>query len=322
MADAVGIVRKRYKQPTATHVEALTENFLDGEFDPPPSPPASDARDLKVAGEIFATCEVQLSMAVRLPARARLSRETRSIDINGEDVPYTLQRSTRRWRTIQLQLDPDEGLKVLVPHTLSEQEIEDFLIKRSDWILEHRVDTGSTENQVDWGNGGTAMLRGRTVNVVVKERELDDFGRDLPPTVAKSLEGDTVEVIIPPGIPTEKRSRIVRRWLEEWYRQEAWDHLKSRVGEFGNVMGVRPSQLKLSNAKKRWGSCSGKRSVNLNWRLIMLDDRLIDYVVVHELSHLIELNHSVDFWKIVAGVIPDHKELRRRLRLQAPSALG
>ncbi len=322
MTDAVGIVRKRYKQPTATHVEALTGNFLDGEFDPPPSPPASYARDDNVAGESFVTSEGPQSMAVRVPARGRLSRESRTINLNGKDVSYVLQRSTRRRRTIQLQLDPEEGLKVLVPHTLTEKEIEDFLIQRSDWILEHRVNIVGTENQVDWGNGGTTMLRGRTANVVVKEREWDDFGRDLPPTVAKSLEGDTVEVTIPPGIATEERPRIVRRCLEDWYRQEAWDHLRSRVGEFGNVMGVKPSQLKLSNAKKRWGSCSGNRSINLNWRLIMLDDRLIDYVVVHELSHLIELNHSADFWKIVEGVIPDHKELRRKLRRQAPSGLG
>ena len=88
----------------------------------------------------------------------------------------------------------------------------------------------------------------------------------------------------------------------EWYRQEAWDHLKARVADYGNVMGVKPSQLKLSNAKKRWGSCSGKRSINLNWRLIMLEDQLIDYVVVHELAHLIELNHSLGFWGVVERV--------------------
>ena len=309
-------------QPTATHVEALTGNFLDGEFDPPPSPPASGARGGNAASRSTATSENQLSMRIRLPKRPQMSREQRTINISGEDVSYTLQRSTRRRRTLQIQLDPEAGLKVLVPHTLTDAEIEDFLFKRSDWILKHWTDVVNADQQIDWSTGGVTQLRGNQIQVVVKERDLDDIGRDLPPTVVKSLEGDTVAVIIPPGMPLDAKSKVVRQWLMEWYRQEAWDHLKSRVTQYGNVMGVQPDRLKLSNAKKRWGSCSGKRSINLNWRLIMLDDRLIDYVVVHELAHLIELNHSSDFWRVVEGVVPDHRELRRQLREHSPSALG
>ena len=309
-------------QPTATHVEALTGNFLDGEFDPPPSPPASCARGIKAASESSEANENQLSMRIRLPQRSPISRQQRVIDIEGEQVSYTLQRSTRRRRTLQIQIDPDSGLKVLVPHTLTDDEVEDFLLKRSDWILKHRTDIEASNDQFDWTVGGTMQLRGNPIQVVVQERDVNDVGRDLPPTVVKSLEGETVTVIIPPGMVPEKKSKVVRKWMNEWYRQEAWDHFKTRVAEYGNVMGVRPSQLKLSNAKKRWGSCSGKRSINLNWRLIMLDDRLIDYVVVHELAHLVELNHSPSFWDVVARVVPDHKELRRQLRQQSPSALG
>ncbi len=309
-------------QPTATHVEALTGNFLDGEFDPPPSPPENHARGDSAASLCCAVAENQLSMRISLPKRPSLLREQRSISINGAQIEYTLQRSTRRRRTIQMQLDPEAGLKVLVPHTLTDSEIEDFLLKRSDWILEHRPTGSNADNEHDWGDGGTEMLRGKNVQVVVQERDEDDIGRDLPPTVAKSLEGDTVAVIIPPGMAPEKKSEMVRQWLTEWYRQEALDHFKSRVAEFGSILGVQPRYLKLSNAKKRWGSCSGKQSINLNWRLIMLEDRIIDYVVVHELAHLLELNHSKAFWKIVEGVFPDHKELRRRLRQHSPSALG
>ena len=309
-------------QPTATHVEALTGNFLDGEFDPPPSPPASCARGTKAASESFAADENQLSMRIRLPKRPPVSRQQRVININGEQITYTLQRSTRRRRTIQIQLDPDSGLKVLVPHTLTDGEIEDFLLKRYDWILKHRAGIETSDHQFDWTEGGVMQLRGNPIQIVVQERDVSDVGRDLPSTVAKSLEGETVTVIIPPGMTSEVKSKVVREWVMEWYRQEAWDHLKARVAEFGNVMGVQPSQLKLSNAKKRWGSCSGKRSINLNWRLIMLHDQLIDYVVVHELAHLIELNHSPGFWGVVERVLPDYQRLRRQLRQQSPSTLG
>ena len=307
-------------QPTATHVEALTGNFLDGEFDPPPSPPERDTRGLRVAGESIATRYAQLS--ARRRNKSGLSTETRSANVDGVEVQYTLQRSVRRRRTIQLQLDPDKGLKLLAPHTLTDAEIDEFLLNHTSWIKAHLHSLENSRPARDWAQGGTSLLRGIEVLVSVEERDVDDIGRDLAPTVVKSLEGDAVTVIIPPGMDAQMKSDVVQNWLTEWYRQEAWDHLKSRVTEFGNVLGVKPSRLKLSNARKRWGSCSGKRSINLNWRLIMLDDRVIDYVVVHELAHLVELNHSAAFWKIVEGVFPDHKELRRRLREHSPSALG
>ena len=309
-------------QPTATHVEALTGNFLDGEFDPPPSPPAFTARDAAVAGDSYFNESRQHWMPIPSSGSKRISQIRRSITINGEEIPYTLQRSTRRRRTIQLQADPDSGFKLLVPHTMPEREIEEFLLKHSEWIHKQRLNSTDESLDHDWGSAGTTLLRGRSVDLVVRERDLEDSGRELPPSVAKSLEGDTVTVIVPPGLDQELKSKTVHDWLLKWYRQEAWDHLTTRVAEFGRVMGVQPRQLKLSNAKKRWGSCSGKRSINLNWRLITLDDRLIDYVIVHELAHLVELNHSVDFWRVVEGVCPDHRELRRRLREQNPSVLG
>ena len=256
-------------------------------------------------------------------ARSRqISSVERTIAIQGETISYVLQRSRRRRRTIQLQTDPKSGFKLMVPHTMSEMEIEDFLLKRSKWILKHRADQESIENAVDWSIGGAAAYRGKTVELVVQERGSGDPGRDLPPTVARSLEGDQVAVTLPPNMNGECRSDLVRELITSWYRQEAMDHLTTRVAEFGNLMGVKPRRLKLSDAKRRWGSCSAKQSINLNWRLIMLDDSLIDYVVVHELAHLVELNHSADFWRIVEGVLPDHRDLRKRLREHSPSLLG
>ena len=307
---------------TATHVEALKGNFLDGEFDPPPSPPAIAARDEYVAGASSVGEDTQLFMPISRARSRQISSVERSICIQGEIISYALQRSTRRRRTIQLQTDPESGFKLMVPHTMSEREIEDFLLERSTWILKHRADQERVADAVDWSIGGTATYRGKSVELVVEERDGEDPGKDLPPTVVKSLEGDRVAVTLPPNMGGEQKSHIVRELMTSWYQQEAWDHLTMRVAEFGNLMGVKPRQLKLSDAKRRWGSCSAKQSINLNWRLIMLDDSLIDYVVVHELAHLVELNHSSGFWRVVEGVIPDHRDRRKRLREHSPSVLG
>ena len=247
------------------------------------------------------------------------SHSQRSICINGETIPYQLQRSTRRRRTVQLEADIETGFKLMVPHTMSDAEIESFLQERSDWIMKRQESLQDTGTAKDWSNGGTTMLRGKDVEVIVSERERDDPGRDLPPTVAKSLEEDQVIISIPPDIDPEDKSSVIKELLDRWHRQEAQDDFKTRIEQFGNLMGVKPRQVKLSNAQKRWGSCSYRQSVNLSWPLIKLDAEIIDYVIVHELAHIIELNHSSNFWREVARIIPDHKEKRRALRKYTPA---
>ena len=81
------------------------------------------------------------------------------------------------------------------------------------------------------------------------------------------------------------------------------------------VMGVAPTGIKITGAKTRWGSCSSKNSINFSWRLVMADDEIIDYVIVHELAHIKELNHSPRFWAVVEGTLPDYKSRRSRLKL-------
>lgn len=81
-----------------------------------------------------------------------------------------------------------------------------------------------------------------------------------------------------------------------------------RAEYISNFVGLSYNKLKFSDAKKRWGSCSNQKSINLNWRLIMTPPEVIDYVIVHELVHTVELNHSKRFWEIVSKIIPDFKQ--------------
>ena len=80
-------------------------------------------------------------------------------------------------------------------------------------------------------------------------------------------------------------------------------------------MEVAPSAVGITAAKTRWGSCSARRSINFSWRLAFADDAVIDYVVVHALAHITEMNHSARFWAIVAAVLPDYRERRERLKI-------
>ncbi|MCL2342290.1 MAG: M48 family metallopeptidase, partial [Firmicutes bacterium] len=87
-----------------------------------------------------------------------------------------------------------------------------------------------------------------------------------------------------------------------------------KTAAFAEQMGLKPRAVKINSAKTRWGSCSALKNLNFSWRLAMADDGVIDYVVVHELAHLREMNHSARFWAIVAGVLPDYRERQKRLK--------
>lgn len=96
--------------------------------------------------------------------------------------------------------------------------------------------------------------------------------------------------------------------------QQAWRDLQARVSHWAPRLGVQPRRVRLSNARTRWGSASSRGTISLNWRLVCLPEPLRDYVVVHELAHLHEMNHGPAFWAWVASVLPDHAERRAALR--------
>jgi hypothetical protein len=102
--------------------------------------------------------------------------------------------------------------------------------------------------------------------------------------------------------------------FEEWYKKKAFELIFERVLYFASIFSLKYNQIKISKASKRWGSCSSKKNLNFNWRLIMAPTPIIDYVVIHELSHLVEQNHSKKFWRLVEQIMPDYKEHKKWLR--------
>lgn len=121
----------------------------------------------------------------------------------------------------------------------------------------------------------------------------------------------------------QTRQRVEKRKTEqipisEEVRREGIERAKrifpERTAYFAKRMGVDYGRITIREQKTRWGSCSSKGNLNFNWKLVLLDPELQDYVVVHELAHRREMNHSKNFWKIVEAELPDYRERRRRLK--------
>jgi len=208
-------------------------------------------------------------------------------------IAYTLKRSKRK--TLAIKVSGGEVI-AYAPLTTSILAIEAFITRKEQWILKHLQASIQEKAAVEISYGDMLYLKGQQYPLVAKEGGHMGF--------------DGQQFYLPPDLsPDEIRANIIKI-----YQLIAKKDLKSRVLFYSKIMQVMPQHMKISSAKTRWGSCSRRKRVNFSWRLILADEALIDYVVVHELAHLKEMNHSAAFWSVVARVLPDYKERRKQLR--------
>ena len=110
----------------------------------------------------------------------------------------------------------------------------------------------------------------------------------------------------------QKRGRQV---FTHWYKERALEIISARVDEYARGYDFSPKQVKITSAKKRWGSCSPNGTLSFTWRLVLAPLDVVDYVVVHELAHLRVRNHSQKFWKVVESILPEYKNQRKWLKV-------
>lgn len=259
----------------------------------------------------------------------------RTVMLEGRPVSYVLARAPRR--SIGMRIRPD-GLQVRAPAGVPLAQIEAALQDKAAWILRKQAEVQQRCAQreaarTEWRHGARLPLLGREAELVcnplarAQAQRVPVWIEGAPSGLAGALltqwaDANThadetatlkLRVGLPADAPLERLQAVVQRWLQ----QQARLHFAARLAHFAPVLGVRPTRLALSNAATRWGSASADGSIRLHWRLIQLRPALIDYVVVHELSHLRHMDHSPRFWAVVASVLPDHRALRTELRRQA-----
>ena len=215
-----------------------------------------------------------------------------------KDIPTPkLIRSKRR--SIALEICPDGTFIVRAPHFVGEQAIREFISRKRKWIdkIYNRTRQKRTLFQPKQFIEGEKFLylgNEHTLHVV----------RDMH---SKLLFEERF-------ILNERYLVRARILFERWYREEAFMFFTLRCKFYAKNMGVRYNSISLSGAKHRWGSCYSNGNLRFNWRLIMAPKDIIDYVVVHELAHLVEPNHSSRFWSVVDKVYQNHSEAKKWLK--------
>jgi predicted metal-dependent hydrolase len=217
--------------------------------------------------------------------------------LDGRLVTYTIKRSLRR-TAISIVVD-EEGLRVGAPWSATQSAIERLLRKHSNWVL-RKIDEWQVKRAPArrWTDGEPVMVLGTRVELSLNAR-----------ASRTHIDGDALVV----GMRDVSSSPS--REVVEWLREQARTCFAERVEHYRRSLDIpRSPQVQLSSARSRWGSCHSSGRIHLNWRLVQMPLRLVDYVVAHEVAHLLEMNHSQRFWRIVARLVPDYEARRAEIR--------
>jgi hypothetical protein len=218
----------------------------------------------------------------------RTAKSARLIRLGGREVHYRFVR--RRRRTLGITVDVD-GLKVSAPLRAPWRDIEEFVREKERWIL----------------------------------AKLDEWACAPRPTLVRGASGERVP-LFGAEVRLERRDGPVRRVrdrvlfdnipnLRAWLKSTALAVLRPRAQHFAAQLGRAAPAVRLSNARTQWGACNEDGSIRLSWRLVHVEPALADYVVAHEAAHLVELNHSARFYRILDSLYPGWSAARERLEL-------
>ncbi len=219
--------------------------------------------------------------------------------LGDQEITYTLTRSRRK--SIGLQIS-QYGLRISAPLHTPLPYIDNVLQQKAGWITNKLTQWQEKKSLVPvWTLDAAYPLLGEPWRITIK------------PTGEITLAPQLAFAITqPPEI--ELTPHRIEKFVMNWYQQQAITCFQQRIDIYAYKLAVPAPPFRLSQAKTRWGSCNSRGIISLNWRLIQLPLHLVDYVVAHELAHLIEMNHSKAFWEVVEKVCPGYLIARQELK--------
>ena len=226
----------------------------------------------------------------------------RAVIAGNRRIEYTLIQSSRQ--DVLFQALPEAGLRVYAPKYLRLRDVDEMVRQRADQLLdmqrrsEARLETDRRAHPVT--DGSPILIEGKRC-ILRLHRGSRRSGR---------LVGDEYHLTL----PNPDSDPDVRAAIRATLSTAALTRIRERLDYYAPRIGRVPGRIAIREQKSRWGSCSSKGNLNFNWKLIMAPPQALDYVVIHELCHLHEFNHSPRFWTLVAGQMPDYEVWKKWLK--------
>lgn len=222
-----------------------------------------------------------------------------------KDIPINFEIEYKKRKTFAIEIIPPNKIKVKSPRGISKSKIEELVHSKANWIikkLEEFKDIEHMQIERRFVDGEIFMYLGKEYILKI--------------TQDKNLKKAEVSIcnefihVKTPKIEIE----IIKKIMIEWYKIECDKKIRERIEVYGQKLGEMPRIIKVKEQKRRWGTCTSRRDVLFNWKCIMAPIDVIDYIVVHELCHLVHMNHSANFWSLVKSNFPHYEEKKQWLR--------
>ncbi len=233
----------------------------------------------------------------------KLGSDKMNIKYGTQTIEFTVEYRNRK--TYEIGIKPPDTIKVKVPKHATEDQIKKIVMSKAKWIIKKLLyfkEIDYRKPVKEYINGESFLYCGTDYLLQI----IDDS------SVKKPITKIEQEKFI---VYTNTRDQEkIKTSMKEWYKNKTFEKVVERIEYFQRYFNVKPNTIKAKEQKKRWASCSSKRNLMFNWRCIMAPVWVLDYIVVHEMCHMVHMNHSKDFWCLVEKIIPDYKKRKEWLK--------
>lgn len=237
--------------------------------------------------------------------------ESSAVQFGRTLLAYQIRRSRRR-STVSIAVVPKEGLVVTAPEKATTKRLDELVRRKGAWIarrLKHQDELLPALPEREFVSGESFKYLGRQYRLQVRAGE---------PGGRVRLHGSYLCLFLDMDAPLSRRAPGARRALVEWYRAKGREYLPRRAAPWAQKLGLPEPRIVIAEPPKRWGSTTKAGVVRINWRVLQCTASLVDYVLAHELVHLIHEDHSRAFWSTLGRIMPDYEERKKRLREMGP----
>lgn len=217
----------------------------------------------------------------------------------------TFNVSYKPRKTMEISVEPPDTVNVVAPMDATEEVVLKKVKNKASWIVQKLYamkDMAYIPIKREIVNGEAFMYLGRNYSLQIQ--------------ITPDATGTTVELIKGKFIVNTSiyDEQSIHSAMEEWYKQKALEKVRERVKLYENKFHKKPACIRVKDQQKRWASCTSKNELLFNWKCVMAPSPVLDYIVVHEMCHMFEKNHSQKFWDLVASVLPDYERRKDWLK--------
>ncbi len=211
----------------------------------------------------------------------------------------------RKRKTIEIGVEPPDIITVVAPEGIDDETLLRYVRLKAKWIVQKLYEIREIQTRHidrEYVNGESFLYLGRNYTLYI----VDNNSLKFP--ITKLFQGKFL-------IETPSRDQTsMKLSMEDWYRQKTLEKVSERIAYYQKYFEVEPTQIKVKEQKKRWASCTSRRELLFNWRCTMAPAWVLDYIVVHEMCHMIHMDHSKAFWMMVENIMPDYEKRREWLK--------